>query len=177
MKDLNMKGIVFPIANYIGKTNDWDYNFLLNKSYHMNKDEIIDLYKNGWEIGSHGSLHYPYSNMGDEEIINDAKTSKDVIENIINDSITSFCIPFNYYSTRVIDLIRTAGFNNIFIQKLYRSSNYFNDDNMYYRHTIYKTTSKKKIRLLLEDPYREPFFLEKTIQFCSNATVGIKVIN
>ena len=36
MEEYSLKGIVFPISGYIGKTNDWDVTFGINKTMHLN---------------------------------------------------------------------------------------------------------------------------------------------
>ena len=40
MEKYNIKGVVFPVAAYIGKTNSWDYNFLIKPSSHINNTQI-----------------------------------------------------------------------------------------------------------------------------------------
>ena len=43
MLKLNLTGLVFPISYYIGKNNNWDVNFFLNKKKHMNVEQLKEL--------------------------------------------------------------------------------------------------------------------------------------
>ena len=47
MEENGHKGIVFPISGYIGKTNDWDVTFGVNKTIHLTKSELITLPEHG----------------------------------------------------------------------------------------------------------------------------------
>ena len=40
MEEYSLKGIVFPISGYIGKTNDWDVTFGVNKTMHLTKSLV-----------------------------------------------------------------------------------------------------------------------------------------
>jgi len=51
-KKNDLKGIVFPISGYIGKTNDWDVTFGVNKTMHLTKSQLITLSEHGLEFGS-----------------------------------------------------------------------------------------------------------------------------
>ena len=64
---------------------------------------------NGWEIGSHGYDHYPFSGMKKSEIINNLVSSKKRIEDIIGKKIKSFSIPFNYYNPLLNEIIIEYG--------------------------------------------------------------------
>ena len=46
-KKNSYKYIVFPISGYIGKTNDWDVTFGVNKTIHLTKSELITLPEHG----------------------------------------------------------------------------------------------------------------------------------
>ncbi len=57
MEENGLKGIVFPISGYIGKTNDWDVTFGVNKTMQLTKSQLITLSEHGWKIGRHSHLH------------------------------------------------------------------------------------------------------------------------
>ncbi len=61
MEENGLKGIVFPISGYIGKTNDWDVTFGVNKTMHLTKSQLITLSEHGWEIGSHSHSHRSFN--------------------------------------------------------------------------------------------------------------------
>ena len=92
MEEYNLKGIIFTISGYIGKTNDWDVTFGVNKTMHLSKSQLLTLSEKGWEIGSHSHLHRSFKWMSNDGIKNDVVTSKRIIGNIIVKEVTSFTL-------------------------------------------------------------------------------------
>jgi len=130
--------------------------------------------KNGWEIGSHGFFHYPYSLMNTDEIMNDLKYSKMYLEDLLGKEVLSFSIPFNLYSPLLFELIIDAGYGRVFFNTFYKSNYYFKKYNIIHRKQIFKTSSIKSINHYLDSINYEPSILDKSIQFCANASVGLK---
>tara|TARA_B100001115_G_scaffold138592_1_gene106065 strand:- start:760 stop:1458 length:699 start_codon:yes stop_codon:yes gene_type:complete len=109
--------IIFPIVNYIGKYNTWDSSFYLNKYKHLSKDQIKILVSEGWEVGSHTCTHKYLGNLKNDEIVNELTESKQKLEEIINDEVTSFAPPYGIIDKRVLDISKSIGYKEIFIQK------------------------------------------------------------
>ena len=174
LEEFDLKAVVFPIINYIGEKNTWDYNFKLNSSKHINANQIVELSRNGWEIGSHGYFHYPYSLMKTNEIINDLKFSKKYLEDLLCKEVVSFAIPFNLYSPILFDLIEESGYEKIFFNSFYRSNYYNKKYNLIHRKQVFKISSIKSINNYIDTVNNEISFKDKSIQFCANATVGLK---
>ena len=58
MQKYGFTGRMFPVANYIGKTNRWDVTFgSINRATHLIAEQITILSESGLEIGSHGVTH------------------------------------------------------------------------------------------------------------------------
>ena len=167
-----MPGILFPISGYIGNNNDWDYKFYINKNKHLNKNQIIELSNNGWEIGSHSHYHYPYSGMKRNEIKNDILHSKNILEDLLGKKVRSFCVPFNSYNPMLFKILNELGFN-IFIQKQFSNQPDIKNQHLIQTHTVYRHNIKSSIQHLLNSSNKNVFF-EKVIQFCSNASIGLK---
>ena len=47
MEEYGLKGIVFPITGYIGKINNWDVTFGVNKTMHLTKSQFLTLIEHG----------------------------------------------------------------------------------------------------------------------------------
>jgi len=109
--------IIFPIVNYIGKYNTWDSSFYLNKYKHLSKDQIKILVSEGWEVGSHTCTHKYLGNLKNDEIVYELTESKQKLEEIINDEVTSFAPPYGIIDKRVLDISKSIGYKEIFIQK------------------------------------------------------------
>lgn len=174
MENYGMKGIVFPVTAYIGKTNSWDYNILLNSLTHLNLEQLKELVDYGWEVGCHGFYHHPYSSMTSDEIKNDILTAKYTLEDKLDKEIHSYCIPFNTYNPWILDLIFESGFDNIFMQRPFCSNNHINNNRIIYRFQIFGTTTLKSIETLINEQNSIDTFFSKIIQFCSNATICVK---
>ena len=116
MEEYGIKGIVFPVTAYIGKFNDWDVNFGLNRTRHLNIAQIRKLSDSGWEIGSHGHWHRAFSKLTHEERIQDLNKSKIILEDIVGKSIYSFCPPFGDLPENCWKNITDAGYRKIYLQ-------------------------------------------------------------
>ena len=116
MEEYGIKGIVFPVTAYIGKFNDWDVNFGLNRTRHLNIAQIRKLSDSGWEIGSHGHWHRAFSKLTNEERIQDLNKSKIILEDIVGKNIYSFCPPFGDFPENCWKNITEAGYRQIYLQ-------------------------------------------------------------
>ena len=116
MEEYGIKGIVFPVTDYIGKFNDWDINFRINRARHLNISQIRILSDAGWEIGSHGHWHRAYSKLTNEERILDLNKSKIILEGIVGKSIYSFCPPFGDLPEDCWKILTDAGYRQIYLQ-------------------------------------------------------------
>ena len=136
--------IVFPIVDYIGKYNNWDSSLYLNKYKHLSIDQIKILVNEGWEIGSHTCTHRYLGKLKSDEIINELSISKQKLEEIINNEVTSFAPPYGIIDKRVLEISKSLGYKEIFIQK---NKNVVDSDNILLvkRNNIYSIDRNKNI--------------------------------
>ena len=176
MEEYGLKGIVFPITGYIGKRNNWDVTFGINKALHLNTDQILSLSDNGWEIGSHGHLHKSFKWLKIDEIKEDVKISKGFIEDITGKEAISFCLPFGDLTKKAIKIIEEAGFMKLFMQlpllnmKLNTQKLQFNYSRSIYGIDSVKSLTKKYNNSIIEH------LKESFIHSFSTATVLVKEI-
>ena len=174
MEEYSLKGIVFPISGYIGKTNDWDVTFGVNKTMHLTKSQLLTLSEHGWEIGSHSHLHRSFKWMSNDEIKDEVVTSKRIIENITGKKVTSFCLPFGDYTRKAIEIIEEAGFINLFMQlPLLKKAVKFSKIQLQYCRSIYSTDSVKSLQNKYQNINSE-HLKENFIHSFSTATVLVK---
>ena len=174
MEEYSLKGIVFPISGYIGKANDWDVTFGINKTMHLNKSQLLTLSEHGWEIGSHSHLHRSFKWMSNDKMKDEVVTSKHIIENITGKEITSFCLPFGDYTRKAIEIIEEAGFINLFMQlPLLKKAVKFSKIKLKYCRSIYSTDSVKSLQNKYQNINREQL-KENFIRSFSTATVLVK---
>ena len=164
MEEYGIKGIVFPVTGYIGKYNDWDINFRINRARHLNISQIRILSDAGWEIGSHGHWHRAYSKLTNEERILDLNKSKILLEGIVGKSIYSFCPPFGDLPENCWKFLTDAGYRQIYLQmplkrkyspprniKLHFTRSMFSTDNV---NKIIKKCNRHKSELIKENIIR-----------------------
>ena len=174
MEEYSLKGIVFPKSKYIGKTNDMNVTFGVNKTMHLTKSQLLTLSENGWEIGSHSHLHRSFKWMSNDGIKNDVVTSKRIIENITGKEVTSFCLPFGDYTRKAIEIIEEAGFINLFMQlPLLKKTVKFSKIQLQYCRSIYSTDSVKTLQNKYQNISSE-HLKESLIHSFSTATVLVK---
>ena len=109
--------IIFPIVDYIGKYNTWDNSFYFNKYKHLSIEQIKILASEGWEVGSHTCTHRYLGKLNSDQIMNELVVSKQKLEEIINNEVTSFAPPYGIIDKRVLEISKSAGYKEIFIQK------------------------------------------------------------
>ena len=171
MEKYGFKGIVFPVANYIGLTNKWDVTFFdINKKSHLTKKQIILLANSGWEVGSHGLTHTPFTMLSESDLINEAISSKNILENIIKKKVISITPPFCKWDTRVLQLLVDVGYENIYYQP---GLNNPKNKHLIPRRSIYSIDTKSSIKRKYKN-YKSELFKELIIHKFSNLTILVK---
>jgi peptidoglycan/xylan/chitin deacetylase (PgdA/CDA1 family) len=174
LEEVGFKAIVFPLTDYIGKSNDWDINFSLNKDKHLSISQLKELQRNGWEIGSHGCHHRSYSGLKYSEIYADMAISKEKLEQILGREVVSFTAPFNMMVPSVFPIAEEIGYRYIFLQKPISPVDYPTKLNVVERRMVYRIDSFKNVLYKIENKSRFELYKENIIHFCANATIGVK---
>ena len=104
MNEFNFTATVFVCTDYIGHRNDWNYKDKELRQ-HLSIEELYELKKNGWEIGSHGVTHRSLLRLNDEELTMELEESKRILENKFG-PITSYAYPYGDYSEYVMKQVR-----------------------------------------------------------------------
>jgi len=174
MEEYGLKGIVFPITGYIGRKNNWDVTFGINKAIHLNIGQILTLSENGWEIGSHGHLHKSFKWLKIDEIKEDVKISKGIIEDITGKEAISFSPPFGDLTKIAIKIIEELGFIKLFMQLPLLKKN-LNTQNLQfnYSRSIYSLDDINSLRQKYNNCIIERL-KENFIHSFSTATVLVK---
>lgn len=77
----------------------------------LNKNQIIELAKNGIEIGSHTVTHVNLTTILEDQLKNELEQSKNELETIIGEQVSSFCYPYGRYNANVINMCKLTGYN------------------------------------------------------------------
>jgi len=172
--NLGIKKSIFPITNYIDKYNTWDVNFLINRKKHINIQQLKNMYKNNWKIGSHGHNHVSYSNLRSDKIYDDMKKSKDILEDLLNIEVDLFTPPFGYFDSSFLHIVKKAGYKNIYLNMRYIDDEIIESDlNISVRIPVYSIDNKYSInRKINHNKYQKRF--DELIHLFSKATVAVK---
>lgn len=82
----------------------------LNKSGYMTKDQVIQLSKNGMQIGSHSLSHPNFLDINSRIRRDELISSKDFLEDLLCKEVTTFSFPFGFSNDRCIDEVFSAGY-------------------------------------------------------------------
>lgn len=98
LKELGFRASVFCIASKIGKP---DY---------LTRDQVCELNRAGWEIGSHTLSHPDLKKLDSEQKWNEISGSKKSLEASLGIDLNFFCYPFGLYDEEAVALVEKAGY-------------------------------------------------------------------
>ena len=110
MKELGFRGVVYVPGAYIGKENTWDVQFGGKRYRHLNRGQLLELQRAGFEIGAHGVHHRALTVLGAEDLRNELNGSKNMLEEALGILVVSFCYPFGQFNKTVAAQVRAAGY-------------------------------------------------------------------
>ncbi len=118
LENENLPATIFIPTDYIGKQPKW---LISNKIYEKDKSELImteeqikNLNKNLFSIGSHTCSHPYLSKLSDTEITRELSESKSILESIVNYKIDMLSFPHGDYSEKVIEIAESLGYGKMF---------------------------------------------------------------
>lgn len=175
MEEFGAVGVVFVITDYIGRNNDWDIHFGLNRSAHVNRDQIIALHQAGWEIASHGCNHQSFTQLTVSEIRRQLQTSKAVLEEITGSPVLSLTAPFNAMVPCILELAAEAGYHTVYGQ-MKPGFHFVSRQNVRYipRRMVYSIDGPGSVLRKTSGHLGLELIKENIIHFCANATTGVK---
>lgn len=113
LDEFNFTASIFVITGFVGKINTWDVNVGGLRFEHMNWQQIEDLHRSGFEIGSHTVHHPDLTRIGPEYIRQEVLESKHELEQHLQDRVEFISLPFGRYTRSVIDICRAAGYSGV----------------------------------------------------------------
>ncbi len=100
--DNDIKPTVFLAIQLIGQDN------------YLNVLEILELQKIGFRFQSHTVSHQNLTNLSDDKLKQELEFSKSYLETILNTPVKELCFPIGYFSKRVIEASKSAGYIKLF---------------------------------------------------------------
>ncbi len=106
LKKKNIKPALFVLAN----SDNANWVELGSKRKFLNRSEILSLYKEGYEIGSHTNTHPNLSSLSKKMLEDEVFASKIMLEKNLGITIKYFAYPRGKYSHEVIQQVSKAGY-------------------------------------------------------------------
>lgn len=110
LKQAEYRAAVFVVSGFIGDWNLWDTNLGRIRYRHLSAEQIKELSREGWEVGSHGMRHRPLSYINNRDLHWELYRSREMLETIVEEPISSFAYPFGIHNVRVQRAVRDAGY-------------------------------------------------------------------
>ena len=108
LKELGCTATFYVPTDYIGKTSKWrkrNHTFDI-----MSEGEILELFREGFEIGSHGCQHADLTALSAEELDAQMLKSKAKLSSIIGSEVATLAYPYGLFDVRTIESARKAGY-------------------------------------------------------------------
>lgn len=113
--DLAVAGTIFIPAGFIGQENSWDHQLLGRRHRHLTREQIQEMHRFGWSVGSHSLTHRPLTHLSNSDLKRELKDSKAILEDITGDQVRWLSFPFGRYNIRVLKAVMEAGYQGIII--------------------------------------------------------------
>ncbi len=81
---------------------------------YLDAGDLITLRDAGMKIGSQGVNHRAWRTFGDEELLDELKSSRQMLADVLGRNVTEAACPFGSYDRRVLRALRSAGYERAF---------------------------------------------------------------
>jgi len=111
LRKYGFKATVFVPVDFVAGHADWDREFG-EPAKLMNWEQIIELHEQGVRVGSHSCGHTRLSELSESEIYEDAKRSKDILEQKLSVEVSDYCYPYTVASKQTQQVIASTGYKS-----------------------------------------------------------------
>lgn len=104
---------LFVITGYVGRSNDWDVTFGINRRRHLDWGKLREMSDAGLEVGSHGRTHRDLTRLDGVQRRAELEGSKSALEDHLGREVTSLALPFGIGSVDIFKTARECGYKEI----------------------------------------------------------------
>ena len=98
MQKYGFTGALYIVGNYIGA------------EHYMNKEQILEMYNTGWEVGSHSMNHLDLTKLNGDQLRYEIVGSKETLEEKLGIPVLTFAYPFGLHNDAAHDYVKFAGY-------------------------------------------------------------------
>jgi len=113
LHELKAPATVFIITDFVGKSNRWDVTFGINRRRHLDWEQILELDRQGIEIGSHGRTHRDLTRLPLTELREELTDSRRLLEDRLGNAVTSLPLSFGASNAQVVMEAKSCGYVEI----------------------------------------------------------------
>lgn len=113
LREYNLRGVVFPIANWIGRENKWE-NFNKASTWTMDFTELTAWLDNGMDIASHTAEHPFLTTCTITALQTELAESKRILENNLAHPIEFLCYPYGDFNEETMAAAQNCGYKGAF---------------------------------------------------------------
>ena len=110
LKQYGMRAVVFVLGDRGLHYNKWDEHKGIPPAALMNNNQILELYREGIEIGAHSLSHPDLSCLPKEKAWKEINRSKTLLQEELGIEPIAFCYPYGGVSPLVKQLVQESGF-------------------------------------------------------------------
>ncbi len=110
LKEYGMKAVVFVLGDRTLQYNKWDAQNKVPPATLMNKAQIQELQRHGFEIGAHTLSHPDLSKLSCEEAWEEIELSRLALKDELGVAPITFCYPYGGLTRTTKELVKKSGF-------------------------------------------------------------------
>jgi len=110
LRDRGLKATVFVTTD----TDSWVFHEHPRSQRRLAEQEMRQLETGGVAVESHGVSHRALNSMPEDNARDEMLGSKRFLDAVLGRSVSYFAIPLNYYSPRILEVARQAGYRLVF---------------------------------------------------------------
>jgi peptidoglycan/xylan/chitin deacetylase (PgdA/CDA1 family) len=101
LQKFNFTACIFVITGYVGKYNQWDYNWGRNRKRHLSWEQMKEMSDAGFVFGSHTVNHPDLTKISQQFVEYELKRSKEILEDKLGQRVDFLSYPFGRYNRYV----------------------------------------------------------------------------
>jgi peptidoglycan/xylan/chitin deacetylase (PgdA/CDA1 family) len=123
----------------------------------VDADGIRELRSRGHLVGSHGATHRPLTRLGDAELRRELEASKEALEELLGEQVSTLAIPGGFFDERVGRAAAAAGYTDVYTSEPFARSRRLADTTVHPRFSVVEDTTVEKIAALARADRRALF--------------------
>jgi peptidoglycan/xylan/chitin deacetylase (PgdA/CDA1 family) len=110
LAEFGFPAAAFIVSGFVGKTNCWIVDKKYSGQQLMGWQEINEIMKSGFTIGSHTATHPRLSHLVSEEAERELTGSKKMLEDRLGRRVDHFAYPYGDFNESVVSIVKKAGY-------------------------------------------------------------------